>query len=437
MKLGTTNVACCKGGVERMKRGAINSDRRPQTIAVSYPPRAADEGMLKSPAYFGSTPTFQSAVEGKRFFELAYGLRSASFQEDPEWVYSRQTNPNIRLFERHLAAWDKTDMAAAFASGMAAISTTLLALLSPGDHVIASAPLSGATHYLLEHILPRFGITCTQVIAGDDTVPCMRAAAESHRGSVRLLLIETPTNPSNIMVDLEAVAALRDELRQKEGEPVHVAVDNTRLGPVFQSPAAFGADLVLYTADHFIGGHDDVVAGIVTGRAELITRIGLMRTILGTVCAPSNGWLLLRSLETLSVRMERQSQSASALAELLHTHPRVTRVHYPHQLLQGSRQRAIFERQCRGPGSLLAFDVEGGEQGAFAVLDAFETAQLATATGGTRTLVEHPQSMTHADIPPEHLEQFGVRPSMIRMSVGLEHIDDLVEDLRRALSVLA
>ncbi len=420
-----------------MTRDAINSERRPQTVAVTYSPHAATEGMLKSPAYFGSTPTFRSALEGKRFFELAYGLRSASAQEDPKWVYARQTNPNVLLFERHLAAWDGTDMAAAFASGMATISTTLLALLSPGDHIIASAPLSGTTHYLLEHILPRFGITCTQVLAGDETVPCMRAAAESHRGSVRLLLVETPTNPSNIMVDLEALSALRDDLRRTEAEAVYLAVDNTRLGPTFQSPASFGADLVLYTADHFIGGHDDVIAGVVTGRTELITRIGLMRTILGTACAPSSGWLLLRSLETLSVRMERQSQSAAVLAELLHTHPRVTRVHYPHQLLQGSRQRAIFERQCRGAGSMLAFDVEGGEQGAFAVLDAFETAQLATATGGTRTLVEHPQSMTHADIPPEHLEQFGVRPSMIRMSVGLEHVDDLVDDLRRALSVLA
>lgn len=420
-----------------MKRQAGNAEPKPQTLAVSSPAPNPNEGILKQPAYLGSTPTFRSALEAKRFFELAYGLRSPSVHEDSQWVYTRQTNPNVQLFERRLAAWDGTDRAAAFTSGMAAISTTLLALLSPGDHIIASAPLSGPTHYLLEHILPRFGIGCTQVLAGDDTIPCMRAAAEAHRGSVRLLLIETPTNPSNVIVDLEAAAGLRDELRRVEPEPVHLAIDNTRLGPLFQSPANFGADVVLYTADSFLGGHDDVVAGAVTGRAELITRIGLMRTILGTSCAPSSGWLLLRSLETLSIRLERQAQSAAMLAEILHTHPRVTRVYYPDQLLQGSRQRAVFERQCRGAGSLLAFDVEGGEPGAFAVLDAFEVARLATTTGGTQTVVEHPQSMTHADIPPEHLEQFGVRPSMIRMSVGLEDIDDLVEDLRRALSVLA
>jgi methionine-gamma-lyase len=216
-----------------------------------------------------------------------------------------------------------------------------------------------------------------------------------------------------------------------------VVVDNTFLGPVFQRPASLGADLVIYSATKFIGGHSDLVAGIASGPARLIDPINVYRTILGTMAQPFTGWLLLRSLETVSVRMRRQAKSARKLAELLAAHPAVTAVHYPGLLPEGDPQRAIYERQCTGPGSLIAFEVAGGQEAAFRVLDAFEIPRLAVSLGGTESLVEHPMTMTHADVSAEENERFGVTPGLIRMSVGLEHLSDLKRDLLHALGAAA
>jgi methionine-gamma-lyase len=214
---------------------------------------------------------------------------------------------------------------------------------------------------------------------------------------------------------------------------VTTVVDNTLLGPVFQRPADFGADLVLYSATKFIGGHSDLIAGIVTGKEDPMQRIRQLRTFLGTMTTPFNGWLLLRSLETVSVRMRRQAKNAATLARLLVRHPRVGRVLFPTLLEIGEAQHELWTRQCTGSGSLIAFEVEGGEQGAFDVLNRLEVFRLAVSLGGTESLVEHPMSMTHADVPPEELESCGVTAGMIRMSVGLEHLSDLKRDLLYAL----
>lgn len=252
---------------------------------------------------------------------------------------------------------------------------------------------------------------------------------------MRLILVETPANPSIAMVDVAAVAAVARRL--SAGRPaerqVVTAVDNTFLGPVFQRPAEHGADLVLYSATKFIGGHSDLVAGVVTGDAPLVDAIGVYRTILGTMPNPFTGWLLLRSLETVSVRMRRQAKSASKLAELLAAHPKVRNVHYPTLLPAGSAERAIWERQCTGPGSLIAFEVIGGRDAAYRLLDRLEVFRLAVSLGGTESLVEHPQTMTHADVPPELLATYGVTDGLVRMSVGLEHLSDLKRDLRFGL----
>jgi methionine-gamma-lyase len=407
----------------------------PETLALGYgydPFRS--EGALKPPVFLTSTFQFHNAAEGKRFFELAYGLREPDAHETPGLIYSRLNNPNVEMFEERLAAWDGTEKGAVFASGMAAISTTLLALLRPGDHVLASAPVYGGTHYLFEHVLSRFGIGVTQVPAGIRTPDLMRAAAERvGRQKVRLLFVETPANPSNVLVDITEVAAVARELSETSGEKVLTAVDNTFLGPVFQHPARFGADLVLYSATKFIGGHSDLIAGVVTGRRAEIDTLQTMRTILGTVANPFVGWLLLRSLETVSVRMRRQARSALRLAELLAEHEAVRAVHYPGLLAPDDPQRRIFDHQCTGAGSLIAFEVDGDAAAAARVLDRFEVARLAVSLGGTETLVEHPASMTHADVPPERLAELGVSGSLIRMSVGLEHLADLKWDLVHAL----
>lgn len=411
------------------------AEYNPETLALGYgydPFRS--EGALKPPVFLTSTFQFRSAEEGKRSFELAYGLRPPGASEVPGLIYSRLNNPNLQIFEERLAVWDGMEKGAVFASGMAAISTSLLALLSPGDHVISSAPVYGGTHFLFEHVLPRFGIHVTQVQAGNDTPRLMREAAErAGADKVRMLYLETPANPSNALVDIRGVADVAKELGAKYSRRVVTGVDNTFLGPVFQRPAKFGADLVFYSATKFIGGHSDLVAGVVTGPHDLIDPIVTMRTILGTVANPFSGWLLLRSLETVSVRMRRQAKSAHRLAELLARHPAVAAVHYPGLLAEGDPQRDIYDRQCTGAGSLISFEMKGGEEAAVRALNRFEIARLAVSLGGTETLVEHPKTMTHADVPPEDLARLGVNGGLIRMSVGLEHLTDLKRDLEDAL----
>jgi methionine-gamma-lyase len=339
------------------------------------------------------------------------------------------------MFEKRIAAWDHTEEAAVFASGMAAIATTMLAMLEPGDHVISTAPVYGGTHYLLDEILPRYGIVVHWVPADRGPDGMREAMSGLDAKKVKVIFVETPANPSIVLVDLAGVRAVADEIRSNGGEVV-VAVDNTFLGPVFQRPADHGADLVIYSATKFIGGHSDLIAGVVSGSADHVDRIKLMRTIFGTMATPFSGWLLLRSLETVSIRMRRQAKNATKLAKLLAEHPKVRNVHHPSLLPEGDPQRTIYDRQCTGPGSLISFEVEGGEEGAFAVLDRFEVVRLAVSLGGTESLVEHPRSMTHADVAPEELDKIGVTEGMIRMSVGIEHLSDLRRDLTHALDVL-
>ena len=421
-----------------MKR--THSDGNPfnaETLALGLGyDSALSEGSVKPPVFLTSTFEFKSAEEGKRFFELAYGLRVPNDGEEAGLIYSRLNNPNLQIFEERMAAWDHMEKGATFASGMSAISTACLAFLRPGDTLISTTPVYGGTHFLFEHVLPSFGIKVLWVTAGGGAVEAMRRAVdEAGAETVRVLYLETPANPNNVHTDIQAVADLAQELRQAHGTEVLTAVDNTFLGPVFQRPADFGADLAIYSATKFLGGHSDLVAGVVTGSTELIHRLLEMRTILGTMTTPFNGWLLLRSLETVSVRMRRQAKSAAAIARRLKKHPRVTQVFYPGSLVEGDPQYDLWKRQCTGAGSLIAFEVEGGEKAAFRVLNRFQICRLAVSLGGTESLVEHPMSMTHADVPPDQLSALGVTPGLIRMSVGLEHISDLLRDLKHALKM--
>ncbi len=408
----------------------------PETLALGYGYDATlSEGAIKPPVFLTSTFQFASAEEGKRFFELAYGLREPDQGEEPGLIYSRLNNPNLQIFEERMAAWDLTEKGISFASGMAAIASTVFALVRPGEFILSTAPVYGGTHYLFDKVLPRFGIEVVSVPAGTDAPRLLREAADRvGRDKVRMLYLESPANPSNALTDIAEVAALGRELSEGRERAVVTAVDNTFLGPVFQRPAPLGADLVIYSATKFIGGHSDLIAGVVTGSAALVAEIAEMRTILGTMPNPFVGWMLLRSLETVSIRMRRQAKSAEKLARMLAEHPKVRVVHHPSLLRPGDPQYAIYKKCCTGPGSLIAFEVEGGEEAAFRLLDSFEVCRLAVSLGGTESLVEHPMRMTHADVPPELLETYGVTPGLVRMSVGIEHISDLRRDLRHALS---
>jgi methionine-gamma-lyase len=249
---------------------------------------------------------------------------------------------------------------------------------------------------------------------------------------VAAVLVETPANPTNALVDMQAVAAYCHGLVHGGRRPV-VMVDNTFLGPLWQRPLDHGADLVIYSATKFIGGHSDVIAGAVLGSREALAPVRTLRTFLGTMLGPWSGWLLLRSLETLKMRMTAQMKNARYVAEFLAGHPKVTAVHYLGMLGPADPMYEVYRRQCLGPGSLIAFEVAGGEAGAFRFLNALELVHLAVSLGGTESLAEHPASMTHADVAPADQVRMGITPGMVRMSVGVEHYEDIVADVRQAL----
>ncbi len=408
------------------------NEYNPETLALGYGyDPLLSEGSIKPPVFLTSTFQFKSAMEGKRFFEVAYGLREKDPGEQLGLIYSRINNPNLQIFEERISAWDKTDKGAVFASGMAAISTSVMAHLSPGDILISSKPIYGGTHYFFEKILPRFGVKTYQVGIRDDMKQALEDCIKEKkidREKIKMVYLETPANPNIRMVDIKQVS---DFCKGPLGGAL-LAVDNTFLGPVFQRPAEQGADLIIYSATKFIGGHSDLVAGVVTGSDAVMAPVLEHRTIFGTMANPFTGWMLLRSLETLGIRMRRQAKSAKKIAKLLSEHPLVENVYHP-SVFTGEQKR-IYESQCSGPGSLISFDVKGDESVAFKLLDSFQVARLAVSLGGTETLVEHPMTMTHSDVPKDELMAIDVTESTIRMSVGIEHYDDLKEDLLNALN---
>jgi methionine-gamma-lyase len=408
---------------------------QPESLMMGYGYRPElSEGAVKCPIFMTSTFVFNTAEEGKAFFELAYGLRKAEPNEEMGLIYSRVNNPDLEILEDRLTLWDDAEAGAVFASGMAAISTTLLQLCSPGDLLIHSEPVYGGTDYLLKHVLPRMGIKTIGFQAAGG-LPALEAVIKAlpFNHQLRTIYLETPANPTNALIDIAGVAELAH--RHANGERrVRVAVDNTFLGPLWQQPLHCDADLVLYSATKYIGGHSDVIAGVCLGSAELITAIKGMRTILGTMADPLTGWLLMRSLETLKLRMTAQTENARRVAAYLAQHPKVAHVHYLGLLREDDPQYAVYQRQCSGPGAMISFEVHGGEAEAFRVLNALRHIKLAVSLGGTESLAEHPATMTHSDVDPEERHEMGISANMIRLSVGVEHSTDLIADLEQALA---
>lgn len=415
------------------KRSIDGHELRPETMMMGYGYEPAlSEGALKPPLFQTSTFVFESAQEGKEFFELAYGLREPGRGEEIGLIYSRINNPNLQLVEERLCLWDGAESALLFSSGMAAISTTLFTFMRPGDVILHSEPIYGGSDYLVRNILPEYGIRRVPFMAGDDSA--IEPALEMARGMGRVgvIYIETPANPTNALVDIARCADLARAMTQPDGSRPLVIVDNTFLGPIWQQPLAQGADIVLYSLTKYVGGHSDLIAGAALGAESLLAKVRGMRTILGTMSEAWTAWLLLRSLETLKLRVTSGMKNARYIAEFLADHPKVRRVHYL-GMLDDPAQKQIFQRQATAPGSTFSFEVDGGEAEAFRVLDALQVVKLAVSLGGTESLAEHPASMTHSDIPPDDQKRMGITPAMIRISVGVEHPEDVIADLKQAL----
>jgi methionine-gamma-lyase len=392
------------------------------------------EGAIKSPVFHTSTFVFRSAEEGKRFFEIALGKAEPEPGEKTGLIYSRLNNPDIEIAEDRLTLWDDAEDALLFKSGMAAISTTLLAHLRPGDVLLASEPIYGGTHHLVEHILPHFGITTVRFCCRD-TADDLEAGVTAAGGRLGAVLVETPCNPTNDLIDIAMCAGIARAHSTAE-RPVPLAVDNTFLGPLFSRPLDHGADIVLYSATKYIGGHSDLIAGAAVGSRRLLAPVREFRTILGSHTDPWTAWMLLRSLETLQIRMTRQQENAVAVAAFLRDHPKVARVSYLGHLGPGHPQYELYKRQCLGSGAMIAFEVPGGEAAAFRFLNALQLVKLAVSLGSTESLAEHPKTMTHSEATPAECDGAGVTDGLVRLSIGVEHPDDLMLDIATALDTV-
>ncbi len=413
-----------------------------QMMGYGYDP-SLSEGSLKPPIFLTSTFVFKTAQDGKDFFDYTSGRREPLAGQSSGLVYSRFNNPNLEVLEDRLALWEEGETAAVFSSGMSAISTVLFTHVRPREVILMSQPLYGGTETLIEKTLPAFGVSAVGFTLGHDRAAVMEAAdvaskkAAESGGRVCLVMVETPANPTNSLVDLELMRdiSLLIGKRQAGGRPP-VAVDNTFLGPVFQRPLNAGADLVLYSLTKYVGGHSDLVAGGVVGSRQAIDPVKKLRGALGTQLDPNTAWMIMRSLETLSLRMHKSAQNAGLVASYLRAHPKVAAVNYLGFLAADDPRRAVFTRQCQSAGSTFGFTVKGGEAEAFRMLDALQVIKLAVSLGGTETLISHPASTTHSGVAKGTRDRLGITDGLIRISVGIEDADDLIADLSAALEAV-
>jgi len=412
----------------------MNHEFKPESLMMTYGYKPElSEGAVKCPIFQTSTFAFKTAEEGKAFFEVAYGKREQLPNEELGLIYSRINNPDLEILENRLCLWDQADDCAVFESGMSAITTVLLEMLEPGDLLLYSNPLYGGTDHFITHFLPKLGIHTLGFKPGEEHDKLVKKLEESGKADkLKLIYIETPANPTNDLIDIACCSQIAREY-STEDKQVVTAVDNTYMGPIWQQPLSLGADLVIYSATKYIGGHSDIIAGAVLGGRELMKRIKTLRTFLGNMAGPWTGWLLMRSLETLKIRMEKQQRNASRVADFLATHPKVKTVNYLGLIKKGTKEYDIYKKQYSGSGAMMSFELEGGEKEAFTFLNNLKLIKLAVSLGSTESLAEHPKTMTHAGVDEESLREFQITDALIRISIGVENHEDIMWDIEQAL----
>ena len=409
---------------------------KPESLMMSYGYKPElSEGAIKCPIFQTSTFVFKSAEEGKAFFEVAYGHREKNEGEELGLIYSRINNPDLEILENRLTLWDEAEECAVFESGMAAITTVLLEFLKPGDLLLISNPVYGGSDHFIKKILPKFGISVAEFSVGQTKKDIIQLVENTGiADKLAMVYIETPANPTNDLIDIEESKEIAKYFSSSEKE-IYLAVDNTYMGPIWQHPLKHGADLVLYSATKYIGGHSDVIAGACLGSKELMQRVKGLRTFLGNMASPNSGWLLLRSLETLKVRMDTQAINAEKVAAFLNTHPLVEKVYYIGNLSEkDGAQFHIKNKQCLSNGGMISFDVKGAEKDAFRFLNSLKLIKLAVSLGGTESLAEHPATMTHVDLDPALKTKLSITEKMVRLSIGVEFYEDIIYDIEQALT---
>lgn len=409
-----------------------------QMVSYGYEP-SMSEGAVKPPVFLTSTFAFQSAEEGADFFDVVAGRKPAP--EDGGaggLVYGRFNHPNTEIVEDRLALFDGAESALLTASGMAAISAVFLTLTRPGDSIVHYTPLYGGTEGLLGKVLPGWGIKPIPYVDGLSESALLYALEKAARhGPVKLLYLETPANPTNAMIDLAMARRVVDRWSDNSGHHPIIVCDNTMLGPVFQKPIEFGIDICVYSLTKYVGGHSDLIAGGITGSKDLLAPIRQTRSAFGFQLDPHSSWMLSRSMETLALRMERAATSATLVAHWLADNTIIdcTVLHPEH--FTNPEETKVFEAQCSGPGSTFSFVVADDRALTFRILNALQLFKLAVSLGGTESLVCHPASTTHSGVPPEARATAGVTDGLIRISIGLEHPDDLIADLKQAFEKAA
>ncbi|WP_377892077.1 methionine gamma-lyase [Alkalihalobacillus sp. R86527] len=366
---------------------------------------------LASPIYQTSTFTFETAEAGEKRFA----------GEEPGYIYSRLGNPTVKMLEERIASLEGADGGLAFGSGMAAVSAVLFHLVRSGDHILCSEGVYGCTFGLLQLMKEKFSVE-------HDLLPLdsKEQIIEAIRPNTSVIYIETPINPTLKLIDLQMISSIAKE------RGITVVVDNTFSTPYLQRPLEFGCDIVLHSATKYIGGHGDVVAGLVVGNQETISSIAKStQKDIGGILSPFDAWLLLRGLKTLPIRMDRHCANSESIVEKLKDHPRIKRVMYPG--LEESPSYSIASRQMKKPGGLISFELDGGKAEAQAFMNRLEMIKIAVSLGDAETLIQHPATMTHAVVPVEERMRMGINESLIRISIGLEAWEDVWADLEQAL----
>lgn len=399
-------------------------------IGYGYDPHLS-EGSIKPPIFMTSTFAFKSAADGEKLFAAMAGKIEGV---EPDLIYTRFNNPSMEVLEDRLTLFDGAEEGLVFSSGMGAITTSLMACAPAGSTILQTSPLYGASEVFIRSMMPKWGVQSYEIdswVSEDVMLAAAREAAKE--GPLAVIYTESPANPTNALVDIAAAARVRDVIADETGHRPVLMCDNTMMGPVGHKPIKAGADISLYSLTKYVGGHSDLIAGGAVGSSDIIQQIRKMRNYFGTTLDAHTCWLLTRSLETVELRMQKAFENARKCAEFLNNHPKVENVRYLEFLPADDPQRKVFEDQCEGAGSTFSFDLKEGKAAAFALLDNVRLIKLAVSLGGTESLMCHPGSTTHSSVPEDVRKKIGFTDGLVRLSIGIENADDLVEDLRQAL----
>jgi O-succinylhomoserine sulfhydrylase len=394
------------------------TERPSRTRRLHADTRLVHEGTLRSE--FGETSEALFLTQG-HVYTSADECEARFTGESPGFLYARFSNPTVTMFEQRIASFEGAEAARATATGMAAVTAALMGLLQAGDHIVAARALFGSCRYVVAELLPRFGVASTLVDGTD-----LDAWREAVRPETKVFFLESPANPTLEVIDIAAVAQIAREVGAK------LVVDNVFSSPLWQKPLELGADCVVYSATKHIDGQGRCLGGVILGSEEFIqTHIHTLLRQTGPSMSPFNAWVLLKSLETLPLRVERQTRTAAIVADALAGHSKIGRLIYPGRA--DHPQAAVIARQMKGGSTLIALEIEGGKAGAFRFLNALELIRISNNLGDAKSLITHPATTTHQRFTPEERYEMGVSEGLVRLSVGLEHPGDLIEDLMQAL----